>query len=459
MIIQPDQLSTNSLRRSPRGNDICQVIAAAINSADAGLAIKTHVSLDADQLNISYTSYDLNEYKRVFIIGAGKAAAPMAKAIYEVVGKRITSGAVITKDGYLGSSSTIHEKQVKIYEAAHPIPDQRNLDASSKVISLIRILKSDDLVICLFSGGGSSLMIMPPQGISLKNIQDTTASLLKCGATIYEINTIRKHLDDLKGGGLAKLLFPASVITFVLSDVVGDSLDMIASGPTVADPTTYEDAWAILNKYQILDQIPSEIRSHISLGMAKIIPETLKPADPILDKVKNIMVGNNTQTALAAIQAAKTIGFNTKLLTTSLHGEASQMGQSLSESALTLLTSPTHMLRPACLIAGGETTVTIKGSGKGGRNQELALGAVKSLSGGDQIILISLATDGGDGPTDAAGAVASNQTYSLGSAMGLYPLDYLDRNDSYHYFEPLGDLIKTGPTLTNVNDLVFIFGL
>lgn len=302
-------------------------------------------------------------------------------------------------------------------------------------------------------------MIMPPQGISLKNIQDTTASLLKCGATIYEINTIRKHLDDLKGGGLAKLLFPASVITFVLSDVVGDSLDMIASGPTVADPTTYEDAWAILNKYQILDQIPSEIRSHISLGMAKIIPETLKPADPILDKVKNIMVGNNTQTALAAIQAAKTIGFNTKLLTTSLHGEASQMGQSLSESALTLLTSPTHMLRPACLIAGGETTVTIKGSGKGGRNQELALGAVKSLSGGDQIILISLATDGGDGPTDAAGAVASNQTYSLGSAMGLYPLDYLDRNDSYHYFEPLGDLIKTGPTLTNVNDLVFIFGL
>jgi glycerate 2-kinase len=193
--------------------------------------------------------------------------------------------------------------------------------------------------------------------------------------------------------------------------------------------------------------------------MAKIIPETLKPADPILDKVKNIMVGNNTQTALAAIQAAKTIGFNTKLLTTSLHGEASQMGQSLSESALTLLTSPTHMLRPACLIAGGETTVTIKGSGKGGRNQELALGAVKSLSGGDQIILISLATDGGDGPTDAAGAVASNQTYSLGSAMGLYPIDYLDRNDSYHYFEPLGDLIKIGPTLTKVNDLVFIFGV
>ena len=459
MIIQPDQLSTNSLRRSPWGIDICQVLAAVINSADAGLAINNHVSIDADQLITSNKAYDLNEYKRLLIIGAGKAAVPMAKAIYELVGGHLTSGIVITKDGYLGSSSTTLEKQVKIYEAGHPIPDQRNLDASSQVTSLIRNLNSDDLVICLFSGGGSSLMIMPSQGISLKNIRDTTALLLTCGATIDEINTIRKHLDDLKGGRLAKLLFPASVIAFVLSDVVGDSLDMIASGPTVADPTTYQDAWVILNKYQILDQIPSEIRSHISHGIAGIIPETLKPCDPILDKVQNIIVGNNTQTALAAIQTAKTIGFNTKLMTTSLHGEASHVGQSLAESAISLLTSPTYIRRPACLIAGGETTVTVKGTGIGGRNQELALGAVKNLSGGDQIILVSLATDGGDGPTDAAGAVATNQTYSLASAMGLYPIDYLDRNDSYHYFEPLGDLIKIGPTLTNVNDLVFIFGV
>jgi hydroxypyruvate reductase len=286
-----------------------------------------------------------------------------------------------------------------------------------------------------------------------------TNLLLHCGATIDEINTIRKHLDELKGGRLAKLLFPASVISLVLSDVVGDKLDMIASGPTVADPTTYEDVWVILKKYQILDQIPTEICSLISNGMIGIIPETLKPDDPILDKIQNIIVGNNTQTALAAIQAAKTIGFTTKLLTTTLYGEASQVGQSLSESAISLLNSHAHLQRPACMIAGGETTVTVRGTGKGGRNQELALGAVINLSRGNQIILVSLATDGGDGRTDAAGAVVTNQTYSLGLAKGLDPREYLDRNDSYHYFEQLGDLIKIGPTLTNVNDLVFIFGV
>lgn len=457
MLIQPEQFATNSLRRSSMGNDICQVLAAAIDSADAGVAIKNKVSLEANHIIIANTSYDLTEYKRVFVIGAGKAAVPMVFAIYKILGKRITAGIVITKDGYISKDNPSLETPLNIIEASHPVPNHRNLDASSQVYSLIRNLTSDDLVICLLSGGGSALMIRPSQGISLENIQDTTSILLTCGATINELNTIRKHLDELKGGGLAKILFPASVISLLLSDVVGDSLDMIASGPTVADTTTYKDAWAILSKYQILDQIPSPIRSHIMDGIAGIIPETLKPGDPILDKVQNFIAGNNKQTALAAIQAAKTMGFNTKLLTTSLHGEASHMGQSLSESAKSLLISPTRIPQPACLLASGETTVTIKGTGKGGRNQELALGAVKSLSGVDQILLVSLATDGGDGPTDAAGAVVSDQTYSLGSAIGLSPIEYLERNDSYHYFEPLGDLIKTGPTLTNVNDLVFIF--
>jgi hydroxypyruvate reductase len=299
----------------------------------------------------------------------------------------------------------------------------------------------------------------PTQGISLKNIQDTTSLLLKCGASIYEINTVRKHLDEIKGGNLARLLFPATVITFLLSDVVGDDLDMVASGPTIADSTTFKDAWAIMNKYQMLDQIPSQVRSHISNGMEGNLPETLKPGDPLLDNVQNFMVGNNTQTALAAVQAANALGFTTKLLTTSLHGEASQVGRSLAESAKSLLTSFAQKPRPACLVAGGETTVTIQGTGLGGRNQELALGAVKTLSEEDQMILVSLATDGEDGSTDAAGAVATSQTYSRGLSIGLDPIAYLQRNDSYHYFVPLGDLIKTGPTLTNVNDLVFIFGV
>ena len=459
MIIQPNRFFTNSLRRSPRGNDICRVLAAAINSADAGIAIKNHISLDDDRLITSNRTYDLYEYKRLFILGSGKAALPMATAIFEVLGERITSGLVITKNGYLDAGSSRLERRVTIIAAGHPIPDQRNLDASSQIISQFHDLKKDDLVICVFSGGGSSLLIKPSLGISLKNIQDITTLLLTCGATIDEMNTIRKHLDDLKGGRLTKLLSPASVISLVLSDVVGDSLNMIASGPTVADPTTYADVWRILNKYQITDQIPSEIRSHISNGMAGNIPETLKPGDPGLYNVQNIIVGNNTKAALAAIQAAKTMGFSTKLLTTSLQGEASQVGQLLSETAISLLTSSANLPRPTCLIAGGETTVTIRGTGKGGRNQELALGAVRSLSVGDQMILASLATDGGDGPTDAAGAVITNQTFSLALAKGLDPLEYLVRNDSYHYFELLGDLIKTGPTLTNVNDLVFIFGV
>jgi hydroxypyruvate reductase len=459
MMIQPEQFSTNSLRRSQRGNDICEVLAAAINSADGEEVIKNKVSRDADRLILAKTSYDLNEYKRVFVIGAGKAAVPMAKAIFEVLGKRITAGIVITKDGYLGKNNTLPERPLTVIEASHPIPEQRNVDTSSQVVSLIRDLKSDDLVICLLSGGGSSLMMKPSPGVSLKDLQITTALLLNSGATIHEINTIRKHLDELKGGGLAKLLFPAAVVSLILSDVVGDSLDMIASGPTVADPTTFKDAWAILNKYQILDRIPSGIQSHIINGMGGNISETLKPGDPILDKVQNVLVWNNSQTALTAIQAAKSVGFNSILLTTSLHGEASQVGVTISESAKSILFPPVSIKRPTCLIAGGETTVTIKGTGKGGRNQELALGAVQILSGTDQIVLVSLATDGGDGPTDAAGAVVTNQTYSLGLAKNLNPVDYLDRNDSYNYFEPLGDLIKTGPTLTNVNDLVFIFAV
>jgi glycerate 2-kinase len=459
MIIQPAKFATNSLRRSVRGNEICQVLAAAINSADVSLIIKNKVSLDDDQLSIAGITYDLNKFNRVFLIGAGKAAVPMANAMQEILGEHFTNGIVITKDGYLGENIPYLESRFKIFVASHPIPDQRNLDASSQIASLVSHLKSDDLVICLFSGGGSALLTKLSPGISLKDLQDTTALLLSCGAMIDEINTIRKHLDEFKGGGLAKLLFPATVITLLLSDVVGDNLDMIASGPSIADPTQFNDAWAILIKYQILDRVPPQIRSHISDGIEGKISETLKPNDPLLDKVHNVMLWNNTQTALAVVQAAIAAGFTASLLTDTLHGEASEMGLTLSEIAISLLGPTSSIKRPACLIAGGETTVTIKGIGKGGRNQELALGAVKNLSGVDQMILVTLATDGGDGPTDAAGAVVTNHTYAEGLAYGLNPVEYLERNDSYNYFERLGDLIKIGPTLTNVNDLAFIFAL
>jgi glycerate 2-kinase len=459
MIIKPEQFETNSLHSSPWGKKICRVLAAAINSADAGISIKRIVTLTGDNLIIANTTYDLIAYKRIFVIGAGKAAVPMVTAMVDILGDRITSGLVITKDGYVGSTISIREHRIKILEASHPLPDQRNLFASRQILSLIQNLEADDLVICLLSGGGSALMMMPFSGISLKDVQDTIALLLTCGATISEINTIRKHLDVLKGGGLTKYIFPATMVSLLLSDVVGDRLDVIASGPTVADPTTYMDAWDVLNKYQISGKVPPQVLKHLSAGMAGKIPETLKPGNPILTKVQNVIVGSNELTALAAIQVAKDLGFATSILTAALQGEASQVGQTIADNAKSMFAPIGFIERPACLIAGGETTVTIRGTGTGGRNQELALGAVMRLSGTDQIILISLATDGGDGSTDAAGAVVTNQSYSLGLAKGLDPTKYLERNDSYHYFEPLGDLIKTCPTFTNVNDLVFVFGV
>ncbi|OGO14193.1 MAG: hypothetical protein A2Y53_07205 [Chloroflexi bacterium RBG_16_47_49] len=459
MTIQFEGIATQSLRRSPRGDDICKVISASLNGADAGNAIKRHVLRDAECLITSRLNVDLAKFKRVFVLGAGKASVPMAHAIYEILGDRITSGLIITKDGYLDSIKYPNEPRQKVIEASHPIPDQRNLDAATLLVTMTSDLHRDDLVIFLLSGGGSSLLTNPSPGISLKDLQTTTTLLLRSGASINEINTVRKHVEVFKGGGFAKILSPATVLSLIMSDVVGNNLDVIASGPTVGDPTTFDETWAILEKYQILDHIPPHIRSHISAGIAGKIPETVKPGDPILSEVSNIIVGNNFDAAMCAADTAKRLGFNTSLLTTSLQGEASQMGKTLSEEVKALLYPRSKISRPACLIAGGETTVTIKGPGIGGRNQELALGAVRNLSGSEQWILASLATDGGDGPTDAAGAVTTHDTFSRGLAMGLDPQAYLIKNDSYHYFDPLGDLIKTGPTLTNVNDLVFIFGL
>jgi hydroxypyruvate reductase len=459
MIIKPGQLATYSLLRSSRGEDICRILAGAINGVDAGEAINKHVTRDANHLIIDNKNYDLNKYKRVFVIGTGKACIPMANAIYNILKDKITSGLLITKDKHLNSEKYHFDTNFEIREASHPIPDQRNLDAAIKLINLASELNSNDLVIILLSGGGSSLLMNPSSGISLQDVQTTTAILLSCGVSIYEMNTIRKHLDMFKGGGLVKYLTPATVVSLILSDVVGDNLEVIASGPTVADPTTFADAWAILNTYQIVDMIPPRIRSQILAGIHGEIQETIKPSAPILNKVSNYIVGNNSDAVSSALATAKLFGFDTRVLTNSFQGEASKVGKFLSEEAINMLSPLSSMTRPACLISGGESTVTIRGTGKGGRNQELALGATKSLSGSDQLILASLATDGGDGPTDAAGAVTTHETYSRGLVMGLDPDDYLRMNDSYHYFEFFGDLIKTGPTLTNVNDLVVIFGL
>ena len=441
------------------GADICRILAAAIQGAEAGEAVRIHVSRETNRLHIDQLQVNLDDYKRILVMAVGKASLPMVESITDMLDDRLTAGWLITKDGYLDRAKYTHPARVKLIEAGHPIPDSRNVTAGKEKLSAARNIERDDLVFLLLSGGGSALMMHPAGEITLEDTQGLTTLLLRCGAPISEINTIRKHCDDFKGGGLARLLFPARVITLILSDVLGDSVDMIASGPTTADPTTFAAAWEILEKFQIADQVPIRVRTHLLSGLEGKIAETLKPGDLALGNVTHIVIGNNRTAINSAEEAAKYLGFSTRILTSHLQGEAAQTGRNLAEEAIAILSTPNAPPRPTCLMAGGETTVTIHGDGTGGRNQELALGAVTSLAGASQIVFVALATDGGDGPTDAAGAIVTHETYAYGQSLGLDPLAYLQRNDSYHYFERLDDLIKTGPTSTNVNDLVFFFSV
>jgi glycerate 2-kinase len=347
--------------------------------------------------------------------------------------------------------------QFSILESGHPIPDQRGVAGAQRMAELLARAGERDLVLALISGGGSALLTLPAPGITLADMQALTAALLACGANINEINTLRKHLDQIKGGGLARLAHPATLATLVLSDVVGNPLDVIASGPTVADPSTYADAYAILERYRIVEKTPPAILEHVRRGMANAAEESLKPGDARLERVQNLIVGSNRQAADAALAAARTEGFNTLLLTTYLQGEAREVGRILAAIARELAVSGHPLARPACVVAGGETTVTLRGDGKGGRNQELALAAIADLDGLRDVALVALATDGGDGPTDAAGAVVTGTTAERARALALDSLDHLARNNAYPFFAALGDLLLPGPTQTNVNDLAFMF--
>ena len=379
----------------------------------------------------------------------------MALAAAEILGDSLTSGIVITKA--YATKLAIDNCELTIVNAAHPVPDQNGIDGSEKIIDLLETTSKSDLVLYLISGGGSALLTAPAENISLDNLQQLNRSLLACGASIGEINTLRKHLSRVKGGNLARLAQPAQVAALILSDVIGDPLDVIASGPTVPDPTHYSDALLILEKYAITNQIPSAIHAHLTAGLNGEIAETPKSGEATFDQVNNIIVGNNYQSAQAGLAQAQALGLNTLLLTTYLEGEARTIGPALAAIARQIDQTGDPVPRPACIIAGGETTVIIQGGGLGGRNQELALSAVSPLAGLANTYLISLATDGDDGPTDAAGAVVTGNTLSQAQLKKLNHAQFLENNDAYYFFEPLGDLLKPGPTLTNVNDLSFIF--
>ncbi|RME06240.1 MAG: glycerate kinase, partial [Anaerolineae bacterium] len=427
----------------------------------------------------------------------GKAALPMAQAAAETLGNHLAAAIVIPKtdsrqrtavrrqisgvsDQPSGASSqasavsgrpsaiskpqsairnrrsTIANPHSQIIPAAHPVPDERNLRAARAVSELLAGLQADDLLLCLISGGGSALLTAPADGIALADLQKLTRQLLACGATIEEINTLRKHLSRLKGGRLAQQAAPARVEALILSDVVGSPPDAIASGPCAPDPTTYADALAVLRRYHLLEDTPPAILSHLQRGQAGEFPETPKADDPLFARVHNTIIAENLTAARAARAQAEAEGFHALVLTTFLQGEARTVGPLLAALARQSLRSGDPLPPPACLICGGETTVTLHGDGLGGRNQEVALSAVQPLNGLNAL-LVTLASDGEDGPTDAAGAVVSGETLRRARQHHLDPADFLTRNDAYRFFHALGDLLRTGPTQTNVNDLNFVF--
>jgi hydroxypyruvate reductase len=446
-------MSISPKREEERRKLASAIREAALAAVDPAEAVRRNVRREGDVLYIGRRTYALDDYERIFVVGGGKAGFPMAEAIEEILEGRITAGLVNVKHGHIKEG----RGKIEIIEAGHPVPDESGRRGAERIVGMLGGLSERDLVIVLISGGGSALLTLPASGIALEDVQRLTEELLACGATINEINSVRKHISRIKGGNLARRAYPADVVALILSDVVGNPLDVIASGPTVPDSTSFEEAYHVLIKYNILSRVPPAILRHLESGLAGEIEETPKEGDEVFSKVYNLIVGSNEIAALAAVAKARELGFNSMLLSTYVEGEAREVAKVFAGIAKEISEKGRPLSPPACLVAGGETTVTIRGEGKGGRNQELALSAAISIEGWDDVMIVSLATDGTDGPTDAAGAIATGSTVARAREVGLSPEDYLAENDSYHFFQALGDLLITGPTNTNVNDLIFVF--
>jgi glycerate 2-kinase len=430
-----------------------QIFSKAVSAVDPAQKLKDTVRIKGDQLLIetgagSEKAFPLDGFSNIFVIGAGKASASMASAMEQIFGDRMTQGIITAKYGH-----TLPLKKTTIVEAGHPIPDPEGFEGAKKIQRLLRASGPGDLVVFLLSGGGSALLPLPAEGITLEEKQQVTQLLLDCGADIGEINTIRKHISQIKGGWLARWAYPSTVIGFILSDVVGDPLDVIGSGPTVPDPSTYEDAWEILKKFDLIDKVAPSIQKHLLLGREGKIQETPKPGEAVFEKVHNMIIGSNILALRSAEREASSLGLHTLILSSSIVGETREAARFHSAIAKEVLSSDHPLPRPACIISGGETTVTIKGNGLGGRNQEFALAAALEIQGFEKIVLLSGGTDGTDGPTDAAGAIADHTTVERARAMGLNPKAHLENNDAYPFFRRLGDLLITGPTHTNVMDV------
>jgi hydroxypyruvate reductase len=425
-----------------------QILAAAVAAADPMAAVQRVVRREGDRLIVAGRGYDLAPSMALYIVGAGKASARMAAALESVLADRITAGLVVTKYGYVEPL-----RLVGLVEAGHPLPDRAGLAGARGVVELVRRAGKGDLVVVLISGGGSALWPMPAGEITLEEKIATTDLLLRSGATINEVNTVRKHLSLIKGGWLARHAQPATVLTLILSDVLGNPLDVIASGPTVPDSTTFGDALAVVDRYDLRDRLPAAVRRYLERGASGEVPETPKPGDPAFVGAQTVVIGDIALAAAAAAASAQALGYHTTVRATDVQGEAREVGARFGQMLRDLRVGSGETGQPTCVVMGGETTVTVRGRGRGGRNQELALAAAGVLDGLPQTLLAAFGTDGTDGPTDAAGAVADGTTLARARARGLDPARALADNDAYAFFDALDDLIVCGPTNTNVNDL------
>lgn len=426
-----------------------EIFKAAVAAVQPAQLLPAYISISDQQLRLHNQLFNLSGIDNIYVIGAGKASASMAFEVEKILGQMIKEGIISTKHGH-----ALPLNNMECIEAGHPLPDQQSVKAAERILQIANQATEKDIVIALISGGASALMADHPKNTSLQDVQLLFDMLLKCGANIEEMNTVRKHLSKLKGGGLSRAVFPATLAAFILSDVINDPLHVIASGPTVADPTTFDDAISVIKKYELFEKIPAAISEWLVDGSKGIIDETLKPGDPYFEKTTNHLIGTNKIALLAAAAKAAHLGYEPFILPNNLSGEASEAAIAFVKEVL----NKNRGDKPICILMGGETTVTIRGNGKGGRNQEFALAAYIQLmqtekEHGIQMIL-SAGTDGSDGPTDATGAYIDKEIISTVKNLEMNATDYLNNNDAYHFFKQAGGLIITGPTQTNVMDIV-----
>ena len=433
---------------------ILEIGRVAVAAVEPGAAVRSVVGMTDDGVRLGDQHIGDGDFDKAVILGAGKASPKMAAELESILGDRVRGGLVVTKDGY--STET---RCVEVVQAGHPVPDSRGEKAARRLLAVAHEADEHDLLFCVFSGGGSALTPALPDGISLSDLQALTDQLLRSGATIDQMNTVRKHLSVFHGGLLAKAAHPTRVVSLLVSDVVGNPVDVIASGPTVPDPTTFHDALAVLDEFDLRSSAPASIRARLEAGIRGGLPETPMGDDPIFKSVSNLMIADNGRAGQAAVEAANAAGFNSQLITSRVQGEAREVANVIAGAAIDISRNGRPVKSPGCAIFGGETTVTVRGNGLGGRSQELAVAAAKILSGEPNVAVFAMATDGTDGPTDACGGLVDGTTLTRAGINGASDVvRTLADNDAYTFLKCSGDLVVTGPTGTNVNDLYMAFG-